>query len=555
MISWIQRTFQQHFRAMFGVLLVVTIISFIFTIGASPGIGRAGPEVRSQSFFGHDLSRVGANESFGNDAALSVYLQAGFMPRDSGQIQEYAYQRIAALALADQLKIPVPTDEDLKKHITTLGAFAGPDGQFDANRYASYRDSLRANARVSEGDIARVLKDDIRVMRLQEVLVGPGYVLPSEVRTQLALADSSWTISVATVDYSTFKPEIPVSEDALKRFFDEASFRYTIPPSVGVDYVEFPSAAYLSAVTVNPAEVRAFYDENSARFPRPDAAKNPADAAKPANPDADFAAVQPQVEQALKLEKAQRLALKVAADLTVSVYEQKLKPGSPALREVLDKDHVTLKSAKPFHRDAVPPELNWSEQVVENALALTADRSVSDALPSANGGIVLFWRETLPSRQPALAEVHDRVAADFRELERRKRFAELGRTVHAELQDRVKAGASLEQAAAAVGQLKLTVKDFPPFTRREPPKDFPASARGVLDQLDKGAVSELMASEENGIFVYVKDKKLPDLSESSPLFAATQAQLARLTVSNDRSLFLSEIVAQELKTNAPGLTR
>ena len=44
MISWIQRSFQQHFRIIFGILLAVTIISFIFTIGASPGIGRAGPK-------------------------------------------------------------------------------------------------------------------------------------------------------------------------------------------------------------------------------------------------------------------------------------------------------------------------------------------------------------------------------------------------------------------------------------------------------------------------------------------------------------------------------
>jgi len=35
MISWIQRSFQHHFRMVFGVLLAVTIISFIFTIGGA----------------------------------------------------------------------------------------------------------------------------------------------------------------------------------------------------------------------------------------------------------------------------------------------------------------------------------------------------------------------------------------------------------------------------------------------------------------------------------------------------------------------------------------
>ena len=47
MISWIQKYFQHHFRIIFAVLLAVTIISFIFTIGASPGIGRAAAAIVS----------------------------------------------------------------------------------------------------------------------------------------------------------------------------------------------------------------------------------------------------------------------------------------------------------------------------------------------------------------------------------------------------------------------------------------------------------------------------------------------------------------------------
>jgi len=50
MISWIQRYFQHHFKTIFAVLLAVTIISFIFTIGASPGIGRGDRRVIDRQF-------------------------------------------------------------------------------------------------------------------------------------------------------------------------------------------------------------------------------------------------------------------------------------------------------------------------------------------------------------------------------------------------------------------------------------------------------------------------------------------------------------------------
>ena len=557
MISWIQRSFQHHFRVVFGVLLAVTIISFIFTIGASPGIGRAGPKTYSQLFFGHDLSRQGASESLYGDAALSVQLQAGFMPRESAQVQEYGLQRIAALALADQLKIPAPSREDLATYIKNLGAFAGADGQFDANRYATFRDSLKTNPRLSEGDISRVLSDDVRIMRLQQILVGPGYVLPGEIRAQLALADSTWTIAVATADYASFQPDLPVAEDALKRFYDDTAFRYMVPPRVGVDFVEYPASAFLGAVSVTAAEVRAYYDENPLRFPRPVEPKT-ADAAKAVNSDADFAAVRPQVESALKTERAQRLAAKAAADLTVAIYEQKLTPHTPAFDDFLAKNKLTLKPVAPFHRDAVPPGLDWTPAIVEQALQLGADHPVSDALSGTAASLVLFWRETLPSFQPGLAQVRDRVGADFKENERRQRFVEFGRTLRGQLETRLKAGEAFDRAAAAVtggSQPKLVVKEYPSFLRRQPPKDIEATVLGPLDRLERGQVSDMLLTEDKGLFVYVKDKKSPDLAETSPQFAATQAQLARLSVSANRNLFMEEIVSRELKRNTPAAAR
>jgi peptidyl-prolyl cis-trans isomerase D len=558
MISWIQRSFQHHFRVVFGVLLAVTIISFIFTIGAGPGIGRAGTKTYSQLFFGHDLSKQGTSEILFGDAALSVQLQVGYLGGDSSQIQEYGLQRTAALALADQLKLPAPTRDELANHIRGLRAFAGADGQFDANRYASYRDSIKANPRVSEADVSRVLSDDVRFDQLRKLLGGPGYVLPGEIKEQLVRADSSWTIAVATTDYADFKPEIPVAEDALKHYYEENSFRYTVPPRVGVDYVEYRTSDYLKAVTLTPAEVRAYYDESPTRFPKPPEPKAEGDkkGAPPANPDADFAAVSAQVEQTLKTERASLLAARAAADLTVAIYEQKLRPHTPAFDDFIAQNKLTLKSVPPFQTEEVPSGLGWNPQIIEQAQKLTSDRRVSDALSVANGSLVLFWRETLPSYQPELAPVRDRVAADYRENERRNRFVALGRTVRAQLEARLKAGDSFEKAAAATGQVKLSVKEYPAFVRRQPPKELEQSpALSVLERLDQGQVSDLIPTADKGFFVYIREKKNPDLAETTPIFTGMQAALAQQSSNLASTLLLREIVAAELKRNTPAADR
>ena len=52
MITWIQRSFQQHFRIIFGILLVLIIVSFIFVTNASSGLGRTSHTYLTLFMFG-----------------------------------------------------------------------------------------------------------------------------------------------------------------------------------------------------------------------------------------------------------------------------------------------------------------------------------------------------------------------------------------------------------------------------------------------------------------------------------------------------------------------
>ncbi len=560
MISWIQRNFQQHFRVVFGLLLAVTIISFIFVIGASPGIGRAGTKTLKREFFGQDIDSQGVIDRIFTDASLSAELQTGSTQLDSSQLQEYGMQRVAALALADQLHLPPPTDAEITDFIKGLPAFVGPDGKFDASRYAAFRDNLRLNPRISEGDIARVLNDDVRIERLRTLLAGPGYVLPGEVKDQLVRADSTWTIAVATMDYSAFKPEIPVPEDALKRYFDDNAFRYVVPPRVGVDYVEFPASDYLASVKVTDAQVRAYYDADPERFPAPKAKTEEKDKnslqvnAKGGNADADFLLVRSEVEKALKLERAKHQAAEAAADLTVALYNQKLKPGTSDFDAYLSSRKLPLHHVAPFDRASEPKDLGWTPQIVDEAVKLTADQPVSDPLPAAQGSLVLFWRETLPSYQPTLAQVRDRVVADFKENERRKMFVALGQKVRGELEAKLKSGSTFAQAAATVtnaDQPKLAVKDYPAFTRRQPPADISPAVLNSLELLQPGQVSAMMIVQDVGHFVYAQSRKLPDLSPTAAPFDAMRVQLAQLTARFNQNLYLGDLVTRELKKTGP----
>src|SRR5205807_2574899 len=121
------------------------------------------------------------------------------------------------------------------------------------------------------------------------------------------------------------------------------------------------------------------------------------------------------------------------------------------------------------------------------------------------------WKNTQPPRKPLLTEVKDKVAADYVENERTKRFTELGKTIKSQLEARLKAGDAFEKAVATVGSansVKIEAKAIPPFTLRTRPQDLDYAVFGTLERLEKGQVSDLIrSSADKGVIVYAVDKK------------------------------------------------
>ncbi|HNC24292.1 MAG TPA: SurA N-terminal domain-containing protein, partial [Opitutaceae bacterium] len=211
MISWIQRYFQHHFRIIFALILASTIISFI--IAFAPGSNFGKTERRNavtRPFFGYNLASQDDQGRIVGDAGLSANLQSGFNALEGADLQNYAFQRVAALSLANELHVPATTKQEIADYIKNLRAFAGQDGQFDAVRYGQFRDNLKSNSRLTEADVSRVIADDVRTDKVQRILSGPGYVQAHDVKAQLDCADSLWTLATATADFETFNPSIPV---------------------------------------------------------------------------------------------------------------------------------------------------------------------------------------------------------------------------------------------------------------------------------------------------------------------------------------------------------
>ena len=548
MISWIQLTFQRHFRVIFLVLLAVLIVSFVFTIGAAPGIGTGEHRTQSRMFFDLNLSSADGQAALYQDASLSVFLQAGMTNIPEAQMQEFALQRYASLYLANQLNLPDPNEEQLKEFIQSVRSFTGPEGKFDATAYATFRENLKTGGGFTEADIKCVLEDDYRARRVNTLLAGPGYVEGGEIAFQLTRADTTWSVDIAKVDYESFAPSIEPTDDALRTYFANNAFRYETPAMVRVSYIEFPATSFLVQVNLSDDEIRAFYESNPARFPKPTSTEDTATPAIGADTlDADFLAVRDQVSAALRYDRARRLAATAAADLTVAIFNAKAS-GSALAAFVAEKGQV-LRSAPPFAQSNPPSFLGGSRQAAAAAFQLAANRPVSDALTTAAGAVVLVYEESIPAAPSVFEDVADRVRTDFVANEKRQRFVDLGRSIRSSLQSQVATGLSFADAVTKLENTQgatVTTVSFADFTARERPQDFPFAAASSLENLDAGEFSPMVISGNEGLITYAAAKTLPATDSSNPRYDELRGQLASYNGAITATGVIRALVAQEL---------
>lgn len=566
MISWIQRTFQQHFKWLFLALLVMVIISFVFITNASSGLGRGGQKkMPDRLFFGVNLAKAEDVKALFQDAQLSLYLRRPSYAQQpsEGEIQQYALQRHAALHLAEQLRLPTPApeSEQFRAYIQTLGHFSGPDGKFDPKAYASFIDSLKTNPRLTEGDVARVLADDLLAKAYEDILAGPGYVLPADLAEQVARRDTRWTLAIASLDGKDFAPRIDTSDTTLASWFETNSRRYEIPARVSVAAVTIPAARFADSVALTDSEVRAAYDANPSRYPVPaplKAAESKVDPAtgKDQNADANFALVRGLVEADLRKQRAEKAALAAADDLAVKLLEQRVSPDK--LAAFLASQNLALDELGPVGAGSVPAALGGekaSTQIVPEVTRLAADRPYSNPLPVPAGASILVWRENIAARVPALAEVKEKALADYQAAEKRRLFNEAGRKLRETVSSALAAGKPFAQSvndAASSAGLKVEIKTPAAFSLSQPPRDIDYTAYQALSTLEQGKVSELLPSgETSAVLVHALKKDTPAFDPASPAAKEVKGQMGPILAERNAQGILTAIVEAELAKSAP----
>jgi len=509
MITWLQRVLMKNGRWIFSILLVIIIVAFVFTINVAGGMGTS-REGEAQKFYGVNFSSSKEVRALQREVELSNWLSTGRPPAQAADIMELV-RRVSLRHLADSLHLPAPTEAQKVEFIRSRPLFRGPEGRFSQDAYQRFLDQAQTSPELTLDFVAHVLAEDYRLQRAEELLSGPGFVQDYEVRRMVEDMETKRTALVATVAWADFAPEIEVSDEALKAFYDSRPQSWGLPQQVEAQLLRFRANRFAGEVTpASEEELQQYFARNTWRF----RARTPAPTLEGGEPETPAEPVlddhRGEVARLVAEEKARALALKAADQFTMRLYRARVQKLGEELDALVAEAGAERIDLAVFSRGESPmgAPVPLAQPSLQQLFELPANRIFGDIVALPDGGGVLIVRKLIPARVRPLDEVLEQVEADYRIEERRRLFDEHGRALRDQLLAAVQAGEDFRAAAEAAG---LSVTQHAGYTAREPAEDLEPAVGLALGRLRTGEITPMVIPAEgaSGKLAYLAVAEAP----------------------------------------------
>jgi peptidyl-prolyl cis-trans isomerase D len=352
---------------------------------------------------------------------------------------------------ADALGITT-TDDEIVTAIQQLPVFQ-TNGAYDSSKYNQFISNVLAPNGFSADQLEEIIRDRTRLEKLKG-LIGATVPAPAnEVRSTYEMRNRKTELSYVQVKLADFLASTQVTDDDLKKVFDERKETLKSEEKRKVRFVAF-------------------------------------------TPPTD-----PPLAGKERVEAMSKLADR-AQEFTVAMTAKEAK-----FDEVAAKFEGKPAESPEFTRSEAPAELGSSPEVAAAAFALTEKEPNSDVITTNNGYYVLQLAGVSPARPLTFEEARTQLAEQLKQ-ERSQEALELKAT---EIRNKIvaeqKAGKSFADAAAAAG---AKVETFPAFSLMQPDMSAP-HAREIIStsvEMREGQISDFVRTADGGVIVHL-DKRHP----------------------------------------------
>lgn len=468
---------------MFTVALL-TIISFIWFYSSrqnQPGHGDTGDDAVVARLYRRPVTRGELERTVRQfQTAYELGLPNFTRQEFSGDRQNFAWNLFVIRHEAEALGFR-PSDDEVVTAIQKIPAFqadaptgggngsgAVSGGGFDRAKWSRFVENRLGSRGFDQRALEDLVRADLEIGRVRDLLAATVVVPSDELRADYEMVFTKTNASVVRLKAADLAKDVPVTDEDVKKYYDEEKDHLQDPERRRVAYVAL-------ALTDEQKKLSA-----RERTDLKQQLANRADefTQKMLEPGADFT--------------------QVAASFGVPVKE------TPEFAKA---------NAGPALKDQAIP-LDTVGDFAASAFRLMPTDPNSDALagPDQESFYVLHLLNVVPARPLTLDEAKPKIVESLKNTRARENLTAEAEKIRQTLLDALGKGQSIADAAKAAGQ---TATDLAPFTLSEPPYNLP-DADLIIEKvaaLNVGELSTLQTTPEGGLFAYVRGRDPVDEQE------------------------------------------
>ncbi|MGB7746812.1 MAG: SurA N-terminal domain-containing protein [Verrucomicrobiia bacterium] len=401
-------TIRKHSKWLWFVIIVATVISFVFW-GASPSrMGRGGGEYTGGDLgliYGHKISP----DAYRNAQAgfyLFYWFRAGEWPDKNPELSgtELAreiYVRLMLLQKANDLGIYVSDDQVVATANEMLRSL-GRNGQ--AVPLSEFMKQVLQPKGLTAEDFESFVRQYLVMQQLQQAIGLTGELItPQEAATAYQRDHQELSAQIVFFPASNYLSSVTVTPAAVAQFYTNYLAEYRLPDRVQVSYVAFELTNFLaeaeqklSKTNLNEQVETVYRQYGASAFPE---AKTPA-------------AAKAQIRSAMIRQQALSAARQQANEFATAVFNQ--EPARPEnLAAAAKLKGLSVQVTAPFAAKSGPEEFTAPPGFIKAAFGLTAEEPFAGPIAGPNAVYVLAFARRLPSEIPSLDQIRESVTQEY----------------------------------------------------------------------------------------------------------------------------------------------
>lgn len=426
------------------IMLIVTVLVIVSFSFWSPNVDFGGGGSSGVELYGKEVSRHQIERE-------RRKLQIHYQLRGS-------YARLVGdprLALvfdreADALGVTA-TDDQKKEILSQLPAFMDDGGHPSPQAYEKFIKDVMNPAGYAEDQLAGFLDDEVRIRRVREIVGATSGASPFRAQHYLQGMQMKTEASYILLKRADFLKDVKVTEEAVKKAYEDQKERHKTPAQRKVKYAVFP--------LVEPPD------------------------GKPMTPEARDRALQLLADKAWEFRAA-------------------LEAKDANFDELAKKMGARVEKTPEFFDAANPPQvLEGSPAAGRAAFEISKEKPYSRHLAlnegMHKGTYVLAFEEEKAPEQLSFEAVKKKIEDELLASEAGVKMNEKGKELRAKIEEAKKAGKSFYEAAEAVGEKPVPFPVFGGMTQVPPQTPFNFDVRNAVQKLAPGQLSEPIAPNQS----------------------------------------------------------